>query len=519
MAKPFDEEGLRGFTAAGEGSPPPVFVGREDVISDILAAAERAWRPGAVRHGEPKMTRIVQGAPGSGKSSVLAELQSRLLGMEAGAAPRLLTVSSTRLTTEAGVADVLAAVAAAARTEKKGWRAIGRDVFAHIRRDVDGVSVAGAGVTLRAKDMPDPAALAALEKTLPGGEWPRPVILAVDEAQNLPSDKHTPAGQLFCGIHEADTGLPLTLVFAGLGDTPERAGELGLTRGLTLHPLGSLSDAETGDLMRGFCDRFGIETAGAEDRLTALAAPCEGWPRHLHFALQAFGAAALETGGAAARIGWDGVFAAAAGSRRAYYRAQQDMAMRESGNLVGAVMFELDRNLSAMEIISLIERKASESRPEGGWSLPPGTGARSFRRHLVHQGALQTDEAGRFHCPIPSFRSFLIDEGMAPGAVLLYSASRGDERRAEGAIEAGAGTGFRGMGGVTPLHVAAGCGRAGMVRFLLDRGADPSARDSGGRTPADTARRYKKDECAGILDAAHPPPPEPEWDDGPGFGW
>ncbi len=398
MAKAFDEEGLCGFTAAGEGSPPPVFVGREDVISDILAAAERAWRPGADWHGEPKMTRIVQGAPGSGKSSVLAELQSRLLGMEAGADPRLLTVSSTRLTTEAGVADVLAAVAAAALTEKKGWRAIGRDVFARIRREVDGVSVAGAGVTLRANDMPDPAALAALEKTLPGGEWPRPVILAVDEAQNLPSDKHTPAGQLFRGIHEAAFGLPLTLVLAGLGDTPDVAGRMGLTRGLRQHPVGGLSAEDTEELLRGFCGRFGIKTAGAEDRLAALAAPCEGWPRHLHFALQAFGSAALEAGGDAARISWDGVLAAAAESRRAYYRAQQDADMELSGNLVGALMLGLDRHSSVIELASLIKRRAAPGQTEAGWSLPPGVDAHSFLERLVHQGALQTDEDGRFHC-------------------------------------------------------------------------------------------------------------------------
>ncbi len=518
MASALDETGLREFTAAGEGSPPPVFVGREDIISDILAAAERAWRPGRGRHGEPKMTRIVQGAPGSGKSSVLAELESRLAGMESDASPRLLTVSSEELETEAGVADVLAAVAVSARTGQSEWLKLGRNALSRVRRGVDGVSVLGAGVTLRPSDMPDPAALAALEKTLPGGKWPRPVILAVDEAQNLPSDRHTPAGRLFRGIHGAASGLPLTLVLAGLGDTPEMAGRMGLTRGLTLHPVGGLSGAETEELMRGFCARFGIESAGAEDRLAALAAPCEGWPRHLHFALQAFGAAALEAGGAAARIGWDGVFAAAADSRRAYYRAQRDAAMERSGNLVGAVMFELDRNMSGAEIIGLIERRASESRTEAGWSLPPGAGADSFFEHLVHQGALQKDETGSYNCPIPSFRSFLIDEGMAPGAVLLYAASRGDDRRAERALAAGAGTGFRGLKGLTPLHVAAGYGRTGMVRLLLDRGADPSVKDSGGRTPADTARRYGKDECAGILDAAIPPP-RPAGDDDFNFGF
>ena len=518
MATAFDEKGLREFTEAGEKSPPPVFVGREGVISDILAAAERTRRPGGGRQGEPGMTRVVQGAPGSGKSSVLAEIRSRLLGMENDAAPRLLTVSSTRLATEAGVSDVLAAIAAAARTGNKGWRAIGGDVFARIRRDVDGISVAGAGVTLRAQDIPDPAALAALERTLRGGTWPRPVILAVDEAQNLPPDKHAPAGRLFRGIHEADPGLPLTLVLAGLGDTPDRAGRMGLTRGLKQHPLGGLSGGETEELMRGFCTRFGIESAGAEDRLAALASPCEGWPRHLHFALQAFGSATLAAGGDTARIAWDGVFAAAADSRRAYYRAQRDAAMRRSGNLVGAVMLGLDRRRSEMDVIKIIERKASFSLPEGGWSLPPGADAHSFFEHLVHRGALQMDEAGRLHCPIPSFRSFLIDEGMTPGVALLYAASQGDERRAERAIAAGADIEFRGLEGVTPLHVAAGCGWAGTVRLLLDRGADPSAKDSGGRTPADTARRYGKNECAGMLDAARPPP-KPEWDDGPGFGW
>ena len=339
------------------------------------------------------------------------------------------------------------------------------------------------------------------------GKWDFPLIVAIDEAQRLLPDHRSPEAAFIQSIHDAAFGLPLTLVLAGLGDTPDVAGKMGLTRGLTQHPVGGLSDAETGELMRGFCGRFGIETAGAEDRLSALAAPCEGWPRHLHFALQAFGSAALEAGGDAARISWGGVFAAAAGSRRAYYRAQQDADMELSGNLVGAVMLELDGHSSRKEIIRLIKRKAAPGQTEVDWSLPPGADAYSFLEHLVHQGALQTDEDGRFFCPIPSFRSFLIDEGMESGAALLYAPSR-----------PGADIGIRGRQGLTPLHVAAGCGRAGMVQLLLHRGADPSAKDSGGRTPADTARRCGKDECAGILDAV-PRPPRPDGGDGPGFGW
>ena len=150
------------------------------------------------------------------------------------------------------------------------------------------------------------------------GKWDFPLIVAVGEAQRLPHDPRSPQAVFIQSIHDAAFGLPLTLVLAGLGDTPDRAGRMGLTRGLKQHPLGGLSGEETEQLMRGFCARFGIETSGAGDRLAALAAPCEGWPRHLHFALQAFGSAALAAEGDAGRVDWDGVFAYAADSRRAF---------------------------------------------------------------------------------------------------------------------------------------------------------------------------------------------------------
>jgi FOG: Ankyrin repeat len=37
--------------------------------------------------------------------------------------------------------------------------------------------------------------------------------------------------------------------------------------------------------------------------------------------------------------------------------------------------------------------------------------------------------------------------------------------------------------GETPLHCAAGSGHSDVVRLLLERGADPEARDVSGRTP------------------------------------
>ncbi len=213
MARAFDENGLRDFTAAGEGSPPPVFVGREGIVSDILAAAERASRPGESRHGEPKITRVVQGAPGSGKSSVLAEIRSRCRS-----APRALILNSADITDAAFVLQRLA-------------------------ETVNSADAGGGANWDRSLESPtaEPT-LAAFARwadgwNSPGGarerKWDFPLIVAVDEAQRLPPGPHSPVARFIQSIHDASVGLPMTLVLAGLGDTPDVAEKMGLKRGLT----------------------------------------------------------------------------------------------------------------------------------------------------------------------------------------------------------------------------------------------------------------------------------------------
>ncbi len=54
--------------------------------------------------------------------------------------------------------------------------------------------------------------------------------------------------------------------------------------------------------------------------------------------------------------------------------------------------------------------------------------------------------------------------------------------------------------GRTPLHHAAFAGYPKTVRYLLDKGADPKARDLGGATAADMARRAGYPEVAGVIE-------------------
>ncbi len=43
--------------------------------------------------------------------------------------------------------------------------------------------------------------------------------------------------------------------------------------------------------------------------------------------------------------------------------------------------------------------------------LPEGMSAKGFLQNLVHRGALQERSDGTFHCPIPSFRTYLVEAG------------------------------------------------------------------------------------------------------------
>ena len=54
--------------------------------------------------------------------------------------------------------------------------------------------------------------------------------------------------------------------------------------------------------------------------------------------------------------------------------------------------------------------------------------------------------------------------------------------------------------GVTALHLAAQCGSAGVVRLLLERGADPRLEDDlYHSTPLGWAQHFARDEVAGLL--------------------
>jgi ankyrin repeat protein len=100
-----------------------------------------------------------------------------------------------------------------------------------------------------------------------------------------------------------------------------------------------------------------------------------------------------------------------------------------------------------------------------------------------------------------------IDADPYRGTALVWATVNGHRETAEWLLDHGAGVnrrstfgGPRHGDGVTALHMAAQCDRAGFVRLLLDRGADPTVEDGVYHsTPLGWAHHLASHEAAGVL--------------------
>ena len=360
-----------------------------------------------------KATTVVQGAPGAGKSALIDELRERSASTRAHLPEqsRVVTLSSEELMD--GLPDVLELIGLAGGLSPEMWKGISSSLALGV--DLQAIK-AQAALSSTAPDRTCLENVLSLAKRFPARKWQGPVIVCIDEAQNLTEDRHASHAVFLRTLHNGRSTLPLSLVLGGLGDTADVAGGLGLTR-LYVREIENLStepDPERGgyvevmDLMLSFCDHFGIETNGQESRLTALAAPCEGWPRHLHFALQAMGRSVLKTDGDLAAIDWPEAMRESAESRQGYYHLQQSREMMNASILVARVMAESEDGMHPGEIQGIIEGNVAD-RP--GQRLPKGKDAEDFLNHLIHRGGLHMKPDRTIHCPIPSFRNFLLKAG------------------------------------------------------------------------------------------------------------
>ena len=401
---------LESFLMQTEGTPPPVFVGRAGVLDNIALAARQVWEgSGAGTHGMEKATRIVQGAPGAGKSSILSEMARNpdRLRWEGGPTPMVVTLKSGDIREPADIVRPLAemmhpysACELMARISRNTGdeTGFGLGPFRFVRKRQTGIEHAE----------PDASWNTFGAWARQHGGFARPIVLAIDEAQRFNRVPEDPLSKLFQILHDG-CGLPIALVLAGLSDTKYSADRMDLTRIPTgqTHSIGCFPDHEAEEFMARSCAHFGIGTSGFEDEVDRLARPCDGWPRHLHIVLKALGKEVLRTGGDLGRAKWDRIGVEIRTGRDGYYAHQFSAEMKDAVNLTVRVMAELD-NCHSRARIKRLMGELHESDPRK-YCFSAGMDADSFFVHLVHKGALHEESVDRFVCPIPSFRAYLLD--------------------------------------------------------------------------------------------------------------
>ena len=156
---------------------------------------------------------------------------------------------------------------------------------------------------------------------------------------------------------------------------------------------------------------FDIELGPCEYEFDEMLAAADGWPSHLQNTLKPFAQLYVEAGGDIEQVDFMEVEHESQLARQGYYRSRMSSDMATTDCLLAAVMRRLTGRQSSRDVIDLIESEAQNrmNAPSIGEHLPDGKTAIDFFDELIHHGALQERDDGTVHCPIPSFRQFLIE--------------------------------------------------------------------------------------------------------------
>ena len=263
-----DLEGLAVFVRSTDRQLSPFFVGREAETRDIettLLDTMNSWRSGAAEPAAGR-TRLVQGAPGAGKSALLAYLRAQWAAADE-TAPLGVVIRGPDLQDHKSLARRIAAF-------------VNPDLSAAFRQSRNSGSTGSTGVGIgglrpgkqRQRSMTE--ALESGDLTMRSLDWTRPLALIVDEAQDLTAD----AFRLMQPYRLGEHGCPIVPVFAGSGNSRTVLAGNGFARlsDGSVHNLGCLGclDAvEAAEAVSLMLSQFRVITTGANDDWPERPAP------------------------------------------------------------------------------------------------------------------------------------------------------------------------------------------------------------------------------------------------------
>ena len=396
-------------STTGARSDPWTFAGRVDEIAQILRLS-RNLPP----KGKRSQTVLVQGPPGSGKTSLMTHVAG-LLDQDSGASTGTCLLASPPRQWE-GVNEVYGHLAAmlAGAPQRAGAPTV-QDT-SKFRAGVAGVG----GERSRTRTLPPvtfagASSIADWHHAAGAPAWlpKRRVVVFADEVQGVTPG--TPAAALLEDLH-AQTSIPVLLVCAGLPNSERRLAQANLSRidhVLTLDGLshGEAIECATETLLQGI--ERGVRGGDADvgPWASRIAQASDGWPRHLHAYLQATWQVLLEMEVpdlAAADI--ERAMAAGDAAREEYYRRRIDI----SGcppPVLGALHERLaaDGTIGERDARGTVRRLLRDGPDDerADWDERFPTLDDGFDA-MLRAGVLGKDAGGRYCSPIPSLTRFIL---------------------------------------------------------------------------------------------------------------
>jgi len=281
------KDALRKFARMGERREPLAFVGRQSVMQDI----DNQLQETADAKRTLSNARVIQGPPGSGKTSILSELEKRYANCGTVVPIRLFgeelrnpVAVSTAIIEGCGLdASVLGRSHSKSVSGRIGVRWIGAQGSYGSQSTTPQDRLERGVPVLRLLD--DYIDLPA-DTTL---------LVLVDEAQRIRADRDDDINTVAVALADGSTGKLTTFtVFGGLSDTGARLTEAGVSPRITQgakHRLSSLEEPAARQLVSVLLEheRFGLMNLDerAKAFLTdAMIAASECYPRHLYAYMQ-----------------------------------------------------------------------------------------------------------------------------------------------------------------------------------------------------------------------------------------
>ena len=400
---------LEARLATGARTDPWAFAGRVEEIAYILRLST-SLPP----EGKRSQTVLVQGGPGSGKTSLMSHV-AHLLGRGADASTGTCIIDSPPRQWES-VNEVYGHVATMLAGAPPHVGATTTQDTSKLKASIVGVGGERSRTqTAPPVAFPSASSIAAWNRANGATDWhpKRRVVVFADEVQGVKPD--TPASALLEDLH-AQTSIPVLLVCAGLSNSEMRLAKADLSRIDNVVTLGALSHEEAIECVERSLRQaieHGLHGSDADIAHWAerIAGAADGWPRHLHtYLLETW--RVLEGMAVPALLGGELERAVAEGddAREAYYRRRIEISgcpprvlrALHDGMVAQGSISEQDARGTARRAL----RSGTEDE-RADWNERFPTLDDGFDS-MLGAGMLSRDGDGRYYSPIPSLTGHIL---------------------------------------------------------------------------------------------------------------